>query len=99
MMPQAPLPVLTSNHVYHPNASKTYLVVKQEHMTNALELFVDTDVHITIQGKRHLGAAIGSRTRPWRIMLKNFIMLCSNALKCFDYASKNCYYAHGMLAL
>ena len=46
---------------YHPNASKTYLVVKQEHMTNAQELFVDTDVHITIQGKRHLGAAIGSR--------------------------------------
>ena len=30
--------------------------------------------------------------RPWRIMLKNFvIMLCSNALKCFDYASKNCW--------
>ena len=28
-------------------------------------------------------------------MLKNFIiMLCSNALKCFDHASKNCYYAH-----
>ena len=39
-------------------------------------------------------------TRPWRIMLKKFvIMLCSNARKCFDYASKNCYYAHGMLAL
>ena len=51
--------------VYHPNASKTYLVDKQEYMTNALELFVDTDVHITIQGKRHPGAAIGSRTRPW----------------------------------
>ena len=39
-------------------------------------------------------------SRPWRIMLKNFVItLCSNALKCFDYASKNCYYAHGMLAL
>ena len=32
-------------------------------------------------------------------MLKNCpIMLCSNALKCFNYASKNCYYAHIMLA-
>ena len=32
-------------------------------------------------------------------MLKNVvIMLCSNALKCFDYASKNCYYACIMLA-
>ena len=37
--------------------------------------------------------------RPWRTMLKNCpIMLCSNALKCFNhYASKNCYYAHIML--
>ena len=25
-------------------------------------------------------------------------MLCSNALKCFDYASKNCYYACIMVA-
>ena len=38
------------------------MVVKQEHVTNAKELFADTEVHITIQGKRHLGAAIGSRT-------------------------------------
>lgn len=31
-------------------------------MTNAQERFADTDVHITIQGKQHLSAAIGSRT-------------------------------------
>ena len=47
---------------YYPNGSKTYLVVKQEHESSARQLFDDTDVHITIQGKRHLGAAIGSRT-------------------------------------
>ena len=47
---------------YYPNRSKTYLVIKQEHETSARQLFYDTDVHITIQGKRHLGAAIGSRT-------------------------------------
>ena len=30
-----------------------------------------------------------SLIRPWRIILKNCpIMLCSNALNCFDYASK-----------
>ena len=46
---------------YHPNASKTYLLVKQEQETNAKELFADTDVHITIQGKQHLSAAISSR--------------------------------------
>ncbi len=47
---------------YHPNASKTYLVVKEEHEESAKEAFTDTDVSITTHGKRHLGAAIGSKT-------------------------------------
>ena len=47
---------------YHPNASKTYLVVKPEHESKARQLFADTGVQITIQGKRHLGAAIGSKS-------------------------------------
>ena len=42
---------------YHPNASKTYLVVILE---EAKHLFAGTNVNITTQGKRHLGAAIGS---------------------------------------
>ena len=47
---------------YHPNSSKTYLIVKEEHESKAKELFADTDVHITINGKRHLGAAIGVKS-------------------------------------
>ena len=47
---------------YYPNASKTYLVVKPEHEETAREAFADTDVNITTQGKRHLGAALGSKT-------------------------------------
>ena len=45
---------------YHPNASKTHLVVKAEFLEKAKELFAGTNVNITTQGKRHLGAAIGS---------------------------------------
>ena len=45
---------------YHPNASKTYLVVKEEHEGKARQIFANTAVNITTQGKRHLGAAIGS---------------------------------------
>ena len=45
---------------YHPNSSKTYLVVKEEHEEKAKALFADTNVHITIHGKRHLGTALGS---------------------------------------
>ena len=40
---------------YHPNASKTYLVVKQEYEDPAREMFTDTDVHITAYGKRRPG--------------------------------------------
>ena len=47
---------------YHPNASKTYLVVKQEYEESAKTAFADTEVHITTQGKRHLGAALGFKT-------------------------------------
>ena len=47
---------------YNPNASKTYLVVKEEHEQEAKEAFAGTSVSITISGKRHLGAALGSKT-------------------------------------
>ena len=47
---------------YYPNASKTYLVVKEEFEASAIELFADTDVHVTTEGKRHLGAALGPRS-------------------------------------
>ena len=47
---------------YNPNGSKTYLVVKEDHEESAVQLFADTDVHVTTNGKRHLGAALGSKT-------------------------------------
>ena len=47
---------------YHPNGAKTYLIVKEEHEKKAKARFADTDVHITINGKRHLGAALGANT-------------------------------------
>ena len=40
--------------------SKSHLIVKQQHLTNAKELFADTEVQITTEGQRHLGAIIGS---------------------------------------
>lgn len=44
---------------YHPNLSKTYLVVKPELKEKATLAFTDTGVQITTEGKPHLGAAIG----------------------------------------
>ena len=47
---------------YHPNGAKTHLVVKAEHVEKARELFAGTGINVTTEGKRHLGAAIGSRS-------------------------------------
>ena len=45
---------------YSPSATKTILVVKDEHEQTANSLFLDTGIKITTHGKRHLGAVIGS---------------------------------------
>ena len=47
---------------YIPNGAKTHLVVKAEHVEKARELFAGTGINVTTEGKRHLGAAIGSRS-------------------------------------
>ena len=46
---------------YHPNASKTFLAVKDEYEDEAKTIFGDTNISVTTCGKRHLGAAVGSR--------------------------------------
>ena len=45
----------------HLNASKTWLIVKEAKFEKATTLFHDS-VSITVEGKRHLGAAIGDAT-------------------------------------
>ena len=44
---------LTSNG-YYPNASKTYLVVKEESHQCTTQAFANTSVIITTEGKQHL---------------------------------------------
>ncbi|XP_062507224.1 uncharacterized protein LOC134183654, partial [Corticium candelabrum] len=44
---------------YHPNATKTWLIVKENLMEEGRKVFCDTSVNITNSGKRHLGAALG----------------------------------------
>ena len=45
---------------YFPNASKTWLVVKECYLDHVKSLFADTCVNVTSDGRPHLGAAIGS---------------------------------------
>ena len=48
---------------YFPKSSKTYLIVKDAAMlARAEELFIDEGVQITVEGERHIGAALGSES-------------------------------------
>lgn len=49
--------VLDMDTICDPNAVKTHLVMKEEHADKVREIFVGTGIDITIEGKRHLGAA------------------------------------------
>ena len=46
---------------YFVKSEKTWLIVKPQHERDAKELFSGTGIGIASEGKRHLGAALGSR--------------------------------------
>ena len=47
---------------YYPNPKKCWLVVKPEKEGRAKEMFAGTGINITTEGRKHLGAALGSRS-------------------------------------
>ena len=53
---------LGPDYGYYPNASKSWLVVKEDHLTAAEAIFSDSGISITNEGRRYLGGAIGTRS-------------------------------------
>ncbi|MDA8003174.1 MAG: hypothetical protein MPL62_17965, partial [Alphaproteobacteria bacterium] len=47
---------------YYANAAKSWLIVKEQHMTEANNIFDNTGVQITKDGRRNLGAALGTQS-------------------------------------
>ena len=47
---------------YFPNAKKCWLIVKPCREEEARELFAGTAINVTTEGRKHLGAALGSRS-------------------------------------
>ena len=45
---------------YFTNANKTWLITTQVHHSNATSAFAEMNVNVTIEGRPHLGAAIGT---------------------------------------
>ena len=46
---------------YFPKQSKSYLIVKEQHYNKAVDVFMVSKVKVTSEGKRQLGAVIGSK--------------------------------------
>ena len=45
---------------YHPKPSKSWLIVKEEHKERAEEIFANTGIKITSEGKKYLGGYVGT---------------------------------------
>ena len=45
---------------YHANSRKTWLITKEQHLSQAKELFQDSEINITSQGRPYLGTSLGS---------------------------------------
>ena len=45
---------------YYVNQEKSWLIIKDERKVSAKNVFFDTGINFTTEGRRHLGAAIGS---------------------------------------
>ena len=43
-------------------AIKTSLIIKPDYLDTAKQVFQDTSISVTSEGKCHLGASVGSRT-------------------------------------
>ena len=56
------LTLLGPQYSYLVNVSKTWLVVKEEHLSKPKSVFEDTNILITSQGKKYLSSAIGNRS-------------------------------------
>ena len=68
---------------YFPKASKSYLIVKQEKLCEARNVFNNSNVNITIEGKRHYGAVIGSNESQEKYV-KDIVNDWNNQLSCCD---------------
>ena len=73
---------------YYPEASKSWLTVKEKAKQRAFTVFKDTAIKITTEGQRHLGAVIGS-SKYKREYVQNKIDELINEIKVLSKYSKN----------
>ena len=72
---------------YYPEASKSWLIVKEKAKQRAFTVFKDTAIKITTEGQRHLGAVIGS-SKYKREYVQNKIDELINEIKVLSMIAK-----------
>ena len=80
---------------YYPEPTKSWLIVKPEHLDHAIREFEGTGVNITIEGKRHLGAIIGSEAHK-KTYIRNLVDQWISEIKVLSEIAKSyphCAYA------
>ena len=86
---------------YNPNARKSVLIVKPEHYDRAVETFAGTDIVVTKDGQKHLGAAIGTEEFKNKFVNEKVhewvkeIMILSNIAKTEPHAAYTAF-THGV---
>ena len=86
---------------YFANASKTWLITKQQHLEAAQSCFLGTGVNITTKGRPYLGAPIGideyinsffkNKVQQWSTELKTLVYIATTQTH-VAYAA----YTHGL---
>ena len=54
------LSTIGPKYEYFPKSTKSYLIVKRNCLKDAKTIFTDTNINITADGRKHLGAVVGS---------------------------------------
>ena len=90
---------LGPDYGYFPNTLKTVLIVKPHLLPVANSIFGGTNVQITDQGQRHLGAALGSHDFAEEYVSKK---VCTWTAEVFSIAANRphaayCAFAHGVI--
>eukprot|EP00117_Sycon_ciliatum_P027087 scpid42792/ scgid5532/ len=86
---------------YHPNAAKTWLVVKPSSLPEAQEIFSGTGIKITAEGRPYLGAAIGTEEFQRRHFSARLEEWCSQLTVLTEFAKTDpqsalAAFAHGL---
>ena len=87
---------------YFPKLSKSWLIVKPELLDDATVLFQKTGINITSDGKKHLGAAIGSDEYKNEFVNEKIAEWTSEIINLSEIAKKDphlayCAFTHGLM--